>query len=72
MTKGGRHTALRTRIAASKPATAHHSGWLGGIGAPIGKAKTPPSRSAAWIPEKRAGRSAGRKWPKAPKLTARS
>lgn len=72
MTNGGRHTALRTRIAASKPATAHHTGEVGGIGAPIGKAKTPPGRSAAWTPAKRAGRSAGRKCPKAPKLTARS
>lgn len=72
MTNGGRHTALRTRIAASKPVVAHHTGEPSGSGAPIGKAKTPPSRSAAWIPEKSAGRSCGRKWPKAPKLTARS
>lgn len=46
MTNGGRQTALRTRIAASKPDRAHHAGRLGGIGAPIGKAKTPPGRRA--------------------------
>src|SRR5713101_2207643 len=72
MTNGGRHTALRTRMARSNPSSAQYQPEVMGCGAPTGKAKTPPGRSARYTPANSAGRSAGRKCPSAPKLTARS
>jgi hypothetical protein len=72
MTNGGRHRALRTRMARSNPRRAQYQREVTGCGAPSGKAKTPPGRSARYTPANSAGRSAGRKCPSAPKLTARS
>src|SRR5580704_7479884 len=72
MTNGGCHTALRTRMARSNPSSAQYQREVMGGGAPIGKAKTPPGRSARYTPANSPGRSAGRKCPSAPKLTARS
>src|SRR2546430_1623343 len=71
MTNGGLHTAFRTRMARSNPSSAQYQLEVMGCGAPIGKAKTPPGRSARYTPANSAGRSAGRKCPSAPKLTAR-
>src|SRR6202046_3511641 len=72
MTNGGRRTALRARMARSNPSSAQYRPELTGGRAPTGKAKTPPGRSARCTPANSAGRSAGRKWPSAPKLTARA
>ena len=72
MTNGGRHTTLRTRMTRSNPSSAQYQGEVTGGGATTGKAKSPPGRSARYTPANKAGRSAGRKCPYAPKLTARS
>src|SRR5690348_11196861 len=72
MTNGGRHSRLRTRIPASNAASAQYQGEVTGGGAPTGKANSPPGRSDRRTPANRPGRSAGRKCPNAPKLTARS
>src|SRR2546429_602215 len=71
MTNGGLHTAFRTRMARSNPSSAQYQLEVMGCGAPIGKAKTPPGRSARYTPSNSAGRPAGRKCPSAPKRTAR-
>ncbi len=72
MTKGGRRTALRTRITASKPSDAQYQAESGRGGAPTGKTNRPPGRSTEWTSANRPGSSSGRKWPNAPKLTTRS
>ncbi len=72
MTKEGRRTRLRSRITPSKPHSVQYSREPTGGGAGTGKTNRPPGRSAAWAWAKRPGRSAGRKCPNAPKLTARS
>src|SRR2546421_9167123 len=72
MTNGGRHTALRTRMATSNPSVAQCESEVRGGGASIGKVKSPTGRSARYTPSKNAGRSVGRKCPTAPKVTARS
>ena len=59
-------------MARSNPSSAQYQPEVMGCGAPIGKAKTPPGRSARHTPANSAGRWAGRKCPSAPKLTARS
>ncbi len=72
MTNGGRHTALRARMARSNPPTAQYPRDPMGGGAASGTANSPPGRSARCTPANSASRSAGRKCPSAPKLTARS
>src|SRR5437879_349755 len=72
MTNGGRQTALRTRIAASKPHRAQYQGELGRGGAVTGNAKRPPGRRTEWTWANSPGSSRGRKCPNAPKLTTRS
>ena len=64
--------AFRTRITVSKPSSVQYAGEPKCGGAPTGKAKMPPGRSAACTCANSPGRSFGRKWPNAPKLTARS
>ena len=55
-----------------EPSRAQYQAEVKGGGAPIAKAKSPPGRSARYTRSNSAGRSAGRKCPSAPKLTARS
>ncbi len=59
-------------MARSNPSRAQYRPEVTGGGAPSGNANTPPGRSARYTPPNSAGRSAGRKCPNAPKLTARS
>src|SRR5258708_1229709 len=66
----------RKRMGGTTVAGWHRAGAQGqaevtGGGAPTGKAKTPPDRSARYPPANSAGCSAGRKCPSAPKLTAK-
>ena len=53
-------------MARSNPSSAQYQLEVMGCGAPIGKAKTPPGRSARYTPANSAGRSAGQEVPERP------